>query len=224
MNLLVEFTKWAAGWIGDLVIPRIFRGDDQPPIMTIDVMNADRIKSIQSKIGVAVDGYWGPKSEAACRAHLQRIIDDSGSNWPETDQRSLTRFYGDAGDENRLVNLNVAGYGIRYDGSTVKTIRCHERVAESLARVLKELSRTHPKIVEEYAGCFNDRSMRGSSTPSLHARGAAIDFAPDTNGNHDHRPSRADMPLEVMESFAREGWISAGAFWSRDAMHFQATK
>jgi hypothetical protein len=27
-----------------------------------------------------------------------------------------------------------------------------------------------------------------------------------------------------MEEFAKEGWLSAGAFWSRDAMHFQATK
>jgi hypothetical protein len=32
------------------------------------------------------------------------------------------------------------------------------------------------------------------------------------------------MPLEVMEAFAREGWVSAGAFWSRDAMHHQSTQ
>jgi hypothetical protein len=32
------------------------------------------------------------------------------------------------------------------------------------------------------------------------------------------------MPLEVMEMFAQEGWLSAGAFWGRDAMHSQATK
>jgi hypothetical protein len=28
----------------------------------------------------------------------------------------------------------------------------------------------------------------------------------------------------VMEFFAVGGWLSAGAFWGRDAMHFQATK
>jgi hypothetical protein len=32
------------------------------------------------------------------------------------------------------------------------------------------------------------------------------------------------MPLEIMEAFAREGWLAAGAFWGRDAMHFQATR
>jgi hypothetical protein len=32
------------------------------------------------------------------------------------------------------------------------------------------------------------------------------------------------MPLEVMEAFAREGWLSAGAFWGRDSMHAQASQ
>jgi hypothetical protein len=27
-----------------------------------------------------------------------------------------------------------------------------------------------------------------------------------------------------MEEFAKEGWLAAGAFWGRDAMHFQATQ
>jgi hypothetical protein len=65
--------------------------------------------------------------------------------------------------------------------------------------------------------------MRGGSTPSLHARGAAIDLDPDNNANKQHWPASATMPFAVMEAFAREGWLSAGAFWSRDAMHSQAT-
>jgi hypothetical protein len=32
------------------------------------------------------------------------------------------------------------------------------------------------------------------------------------------------MPIEVMEEFAKEGWLPAGAFWSRDSMHFQSTR
>lgn len=225
MNLFMEFTAWFAGWIGDKVIPRKFRKDDVPPTMPIDIMNTDRIKSMQSKLGVVVDGFWGPKSEAACRAHLKGLMHQaSGMTWPATDQGSLTRFYGVHGDESMLVNLDVDGLGVKYDGKPVKTIRCHKKVSASLRRILESLSKTHPEILARYAGCYNNRNMRGGSTPSLHARGAAIDLAPETNGNHDHWPSRADMPLEVMEAFAREGWMPAGAFWSRDAMHFQATK
>ena len=66
--------------------------------------------------------------------------------------------------------------------------------------------------------------MRGGYTPSLHARGAAIDFDSYDNGNSTHWPVGATMPIGVMEEFAREGWVAAGAFWGRDAMHFQATK
>jgi hypothetical protein len=32
------------------------------------------------------------------------------------------------------------------------------------------------------------------------------------------------MPFGVMKAFAREGWLSAGAFWQRDSMHAQATQ
>jgi hypothetical protein len=32
------------------------------------------------------------------------------------------------------------------------------------------------------------------------------------------------MPIEAMEAFAKQGWLSAGAFWSRDPMHFETTR
>ena len=51
-----------------------------------------------------------------------------------------------------------------------------------------------------------------------------FDFAASENGNHTSWPVAATMPLGVMEIFAAEGWLPAGAFWGRDAMHFQATQ
>ena len=54
--------------------------------------------------------------------------------------------------------------------------------------------------------------------------GAAIDLDADDNTFRDHWPMQADMPLEIMEAFAREGWVSAGAFWGYDAMHFEAVR
>lgn len=185
-------------------------------------MNSEAIKAIQQKIGTVADGFWGPKSIAACKSYLGKLMNHSGNEWPATDQASLSKFYGPAGDESRLVRIDLPAC-TRYDGQPVKHTRVNEKCAESLKRVLDILAITHPEILAQFAGVYNDRPMRGGSTPSLHARGAAIDLAPDTNGNLVHWPAQADMPFEVIEVFAREGWLSAGAFWGRDGMHFQAT-
>jgi hypothetical protein len=186
-------------------------------------MTRDRIKSIQIKIGVEVDGFWGPKSIAACQSYLRSLM-PAESNWPRPSQESLQGFYGSPGDESKLVSVNVEGLGLKYDGKPVKSLRCHDKVADSLKRALESLAKSHPDILAQYAGVYNNRTMRGGSLPSLHARGAAIDLAADTNRLSQSWPVSATMPLEVMEAFAREGWVAAGAFWGRDAMHFQATQ
>lgn len=186
-------------------------------------MTKIEIIKMQERIGTAADGFWGPKSIAACQKHLRSLM-PAESPWPSTSQSALTAFYGPAGDESRLVSLDVVGLGVRYEGKPVRVIRCHQRVSISLGRVLYDISKTHPEILALYAGVYNNRPMRGGNLPSLHARGAAIDLAPDTNRNSQSWPVSATMPLAVMEAFAREGWIPAGAFWGRDAMHAQATK
>lgn len=77
---------------------------------------------------------------------------------------------------------------------------------------------------EDYVGVYNFRLKRGGSSYSLHAYGAAIDLDADDNMFRDSWPMQADMPLEIMECFARESWIAAGMFWGYDPMHFQATQ
>jgi len=185
-------------------------------------VTSTEIKAIQSKIGTTPDGFWGPKSIAACQRHLRSLM-PSPNPWPKSDQASLTKFYGASGDESQLVNL-PAPVPMFYEGKRIKTIRCHAKVAASLARALAAAYAVAPDVVKVYDGCFNNRQMRGGSLPSLHARGAAIDLDASNNGNHVAWPVRATMPLEVMEAFAREGWLSAGAAWLRDGMHFQATQ
>ncbi len=187
-------------------------------------MTRQQIIELQRRVGTTPDGFWGPKSIASTQKHLRAMM-PTPNPWPATDQRSLTAFYGPPGDESRLVNAPVPGLGIRYDGKPVNTIRCHERVSASLRRALLAISNGPAAwILGQYAGCYNNRPMRGGSLPSLHARGAAIDFAPATNGLFMPWPTRSNMPIEAMEAFAVEGWMAAGAFWGRDSMHFQATR
>lgn len=186
-------------------------------------MNSKQIQDMQQRIGAVPDGFWGPKSIAACQKHLRKLMPLTNP-WPKSDQKSLTAFYGAPGDESRHMRLDVAGLGLKYEGAAVARITCHERVGASLHRVLQRLSTLHPEVLADFAGCYNNRAMRGGSLPSLHARAAAVDFMPGSNGNRSSWPVASSMPLTVLEEFAREGWLSAGAFWGRDAMHFQATQ
>lgn len=185
-------------------------------------MTRNEIVELQKYLGVPADGFWGPKSIAAAQRRLRSLM-PTPNPWPKTDQASLTRFYGAAGDESRLTRI-TAPVPMFYEGKKVSTLLVNAKCAESLCRALAAAYKVAPDVVKIYDGVYNNRPMRGGSLPSLHARGAAIDLWAEKNGNKVAWPVVARMPFTVMEAFAREGWMPAGAFWSRDAMHFQATQ
>lgn len=189
-------------------------------------MQSEQIKRIQKQVGAAPDGFWGPISVTLCQRYVRSRMEFSKNVWPKSDQISLEQFYGKPGDESRHAKIDVSGLGVAYEGVLKKTITCHVKVADSLKRVVEKLSKFEDGrfVLSRYDGCYNNRPMRGGTTPSLHARAAAVDFNADQNGNQTHWPTAAVMPFEVILAFADEGWLSAGVFWSRDAMHFQATK
>ena len=188
-------------------------------------MTKAEISALQSRIGATPDGFWGPRSIAACQTYLRGLM-PVPNPWPKSDQKSLTAFYGAAGDESKLVNLKVEGLGLIYGGKPVRTVRCHQKIADALHRVFVALSKfpEGQKALSEYAGCYNNRRMRGGLSPSLHARGAAVDLSPDSNRNKQSWPTSATMPISVIECWCVEGFLPAGPFWSRDAMHFQGTQ
>lgn len=186
-------------------------------------MTSAQIRQLQEQIGTTPDGFWGPKSIAAVQRHL-RALAPARSPWPDSSQSALQAFYGSPGDESQLVAISLPD-GTLYAGRPVRTTRVHRRCADSLSRILRAIAAgPHADVLRQFAGVYNHRPMRGGTLPSLHARGAAIDLDPDRNGNRAAWPVAATMPLVVMEAFAREGWTPAGAFWGRDAMHFEATK
>jgi len=193
-------------------------------------MKKTQIQILQESVGTEPDGFWGPKSVAACQRHLRSLM-PRPHPWPRQDQASLTRFYGPAGSVS-TVRISVPYRMFLYNGpETIRTLAVHERLAHSLSWILNELGKRYRTDeartaagVNRYFGIYANRNMRGGTRPSLHARAAAIDLDANRNGLHAHWPTRAHMPLDVMEIFAREGWLAAGAFWSRDAMHFQATQ
>lgn len=198
-------------------------------------MKLEEIKAMQRRIGVADDGVWGPMSMAACRAHLRSLM-PKVNPWPKDNEAALIDFYGRPGDERKLISFTFP-YPMFYGGKRVLTSRCHISVKDSLLRVLTSIGNMwgdKQGVMEEaqdYGGIYNFRNSRAGSFLSRHSWGIAIDLDADDNTMKAPWPTVADMPLEIMEEFAREGWLAAGAFWTHktvrhngyDAMHFQAT-
>jgi hypothetical protein len=197
-------------------------------------MTSTEIKSMQDRLKQAgfyqgsIDGFWGPMSQNACRQWARSLM-PKVNPWPYSDQASLRAFYGQPGDERNLVTITFP-YPMYYGGKLVKTTRVHKKCADSLLRVLKEIGASHghkPDVMDEasdYGGVFNFRLKRGGSSYSLHAFGAAIDLDADDNTFKDSWPMKADMNLDVIAAFSREGWKSAAVFWGYDAMHFECTR
>jgi hypothetical protein len=191
-------------------------------------MTSEQIQQMQRRIGTVPDGFWGSLSQARCRDYLRSLM-PSPNPWPAGTQAGLRMFYGEPGDESNLVTIEFP-YPMFYAGKRVTRTRCHKKVAASLGRILLSIGQLHGsdrqvmEEAEDYGGIYNFRQKRGGSTYSVHAWGAAIDLDADDNTFRDTWPLKADMPLEIMEAFSREGWQSAGAFWGYDAMHFEATR
>jgi hypothetical protein len=193
-------------------------------------MTTSEIMRMQKKIGTTPDGFFGPKSMEACKRHLRKLM-PSPHPWPKPDQKSMEAFYGPAGHVS-TVKVEVPYKMYLYDGpKTVQTITVHTKVAKSFERILNDLKRVYPTDAErseagvnKFFGSYVVRPMRTGKAWSKHAWAVAVDFDANRNGLFTNWPTRSKMPLEVMECFAKEGWLNLGWLIGRDAMHFQATQ
>jgi hypothetical protein len=185
-------------------------------------MTTDEIKEIQRTIGVEDDGIWGPKSKAACKIHLRELMPDPHP-WPREVETELKKFFGEVCDESQLTSV-TAPVPLYFEKKLVKKIRCHKKVADSICRALTAAYEECPAVVSIYDGIYNCRNIAGSTKKSCHARGIAIDIDAGHNGAKTPWPKKAEMPLVVMEEFAKEGALPGGAFWGKDAMHMQFTQ
>jgi hypothetical protein len=191
-------------------------------------MTKAQIIDLQTRIGATPDGFWGPRSIAAVQKHLRAMM-PTVNPWPKADQSSLMKFYGQPGEHLTSLKLPFAMklYGAE---SPITAVSVHEKCADSLRRVLVDLYDRYyldaavMNAASAYFGIFNNRNKRGGTTKSVHAWAAAIDLDATSNAFKSSWPVQATMPIEIMECFAREGWLSAGAFWGYDAMHFQSTR
>ena len=200
-------------------------------------MTKAEIKHTQERVGTLPDGFWGPKSTAACQLYLKALMPNPHP-FPTYSQIKTGRtkfgkpcWPGSGSYETRKIRLpfQMYLYGNRSDvvRSISVNVACADEMQESLA-MIRDLYTTDDERydvgVSKYFGVRACRPVRGGSSPSNHAWASAIDLDANRNRNRAHWPVASKMPIEVMECFAATGFKPAGAFWNRDGMHFEATR
>lgn len=157
------------------------------------------------------------------------------ARWPTPDEASIRAYYGPPG-ETQLRTVRLP-YQMRLSwaltAAPVDRIRCHRLVADDLCSILAEIkaevyqgdmAALAAAGLDILGGVYNLRRMRDNPGKwSMHAWGIAIDLDPLRNDLRTPWPSRATMPVQVIEVFERHGWTSLARVIGRDAMHFQAT-
>lgn len=126
------------------------------------------------------------------------------------------------------------GSGTKFDKSWVKmSLQIHKAVRPGIEKAYKEIMNEYglDKVFDlglnTSAGSYYPRPMRGSTTPSLHSWGIAIDICAGENGLYDQCPNalfcKSDYKkfIDIMEA---NGWYSLGRSWGKDYMHFQTLK
>lgn len=150
--------------------------------------------------------------------------------WPKDNQTARNAFYGDPG-KGEIPAQMVPVYppfAMYYDGKRIKAIQFHKKAAPALMAALTEIwdycghdqSKIDAAGVSKYAGAYNHRLVRGSTTKwSNHAYAAAIDLNAAENGLY----AKGNMPQFVIDAFCRQGWMWGGWYTGRkDPMHFEA--
>jgi hypothetical protein len=205
-----------------------------------------QVAAIRASIKVGeIDGRWGNMTQDAYeqllkkdglnvkRPSVSQTVDVKKryNNWPKQDFKSMVKFYGAVGTNQTSLQLPYEMV-LAWDLDTkVSKITCHEKVHDSLERILKNTLDHYGLIsikelrLDRFGGVLNVRKMRGGSSWSIHSWGAALDLDPDRNQLRWGK-DKAFMARPEYDPFWKiveaEGWTSLGQARNMDFQHIQA--
>lgn len=201
--------------------------------------------------GGPIDGFIGPQTSYALdqlkylithgdKEPLWRAEDDVNiqtpsvsSDIPLQNYKDLVKYYGEVGTNQTKVNLPHA-VRLAWDTKTkINRFTCHERVADSLVRVLNRVvdhygSNQYVELgLDLWAGCLNVRKMRGGNRYSMHSWGIALDWD-STRNRLRWGKDRANFSKPIYDEWWKiwedEQWVSLGRETNRDYMHVQRAR
>ena len=141
------------------------------------------------------------------------------------------KMYGDCRSGTTQPNLTDVVWLPKKWGKPLKVTRING-VAEKLAevsRALDALPAAFDRFLFPAAGTFNCRAIAGTSRPSAHGHGIAIDIAVaqadywrwSKSGAGGQPVYRNRIPMEIVAIFEASGFIWGGKWHHYDTMHFE---
>lgn len=190
-----------------------------------------------------IDGYLGPVSNEAYANYIRSMKSEPPdyfrdeeplikNTWPL--EKDVEQFYGAKGQNQAKVACPYPLFLAWDTGVKVKEITIHEKVADSLTRILEAIYKTYgeEKIrtynLDLFGGSLNVRLKRGSKSQwSMHSWGIAIDWDPAMNQlrwGRDRARLARDEYKDFWSIWEEEGWVSLGRTKNYDWMHVQAAR
>jgi peptidoglycan hydrolase-like protein with peptidoglycan-binding domain len=148
-------------------------------------------------------------------------------------QSELQAFYGAAGGAQCTAGKVALAYPMVIAWNKrqrITSFSCHEKLARPLADIFRHTLAHYGQAgverlnLDVFGGCFNFRKMRGGSSLSLHAYGAAIDLNPERNQlrwGADRAQFAGEDYVPFWNIVMAYGGTPAGYAWGKDWMHFQ---
>jgi hypothetical protein len=216
--------------------------------------------NVEYGLSLVVDGMFGPASEAGLnhcvlipsdwptKRRVTGYIDtgslpapwrgeegtsaDENGQWPKATTDACNAYYGEVGKNQGKVQCP---YPLKIAWDTSKTVNrftAHEKVCDSIERVLKRVLDHYGDAVYEngldlWGGCLNVRKMRGGSKYSMHSWGIAIDWNPTANRLRWGKDKAGFAKPEFdkwWDLWEEEGWVGLGRVKNYDWMHVQAAR
>ena len=115
----------------------------------------------------------------------------------------------------------------------IHSFLCHELVAKPLTSIFLEAVKQYGEDrfrrlrLDLFGGCYNNRTMRGGKSKSMHAYGIAVDLDPERNQlRWDHSRASFAKPeyIPFWNIVVGHGATPAGYAWNGDWMHFSFSR
>lgn len=155
-------------------------------------------------------------------------------NFPKGDFESMSNYYGEPGDTNEHVMIDLP-YPLRIAWNPkqrTQKMTVNKRLGEVIYKILDQVLSDYGRDaisdlgLDLFGGCFNYRKKRGGSSLSTHAWAAALDWDPERNGlrmTKDQAQFAKPVYEKWWKAWEHQGFVSLGREKNYDFMHIQAT-